>query len=93
MAPEVADLGWDKVDLRLTDAWACGIGLFAMLTGRFPFPDDFKAFFTAVRQPTVHFVDGCSAACADVVNRLLHVDPAERLSVAAALVHPWLSES
>jgi serine/threonine protein kinase len=90
MAPEQFGIGIE-IDAR-TDVWAMGVILFRMLTGRGPlYPlEGNELLVTAIMdQPMPRLRDVAPQlprALADVVDRCLMKDPAERWPTAAALL-------
>ncbi|KPA78120.1 serine/threonine-protein kinase-like protein [Leptomonas pyrrhocoris] len=82
------------------DAWACGVVLFALLTGCFPFDsleNDDEALFKLIcgdaethlaQHPALAAVEDPRAV--DLVRNLLRQSPKSRYSVAEALEHPFL---
>ncbi|KAA8491493.1 putative myosin light chain kinase [Porphyridium purpureum] len=80
------------------DIWACGIILFAMLSGRLPWdaPSEFE-YCKAVQTkplafPTAQWAD-ISQDAKDIIGRMLATQPSSRISAEEALKHPWLSSS
>jgi len=85
IAPEVLQkIGYDnKVDM-----WSCGIILFILLTGEFPFEDDkiqIDDLFGGERWKKI------PGEAKDLLNKLLVSNPEQRLSAADALKHPWIT--
>lgn len=94
-SPEMLDL--QDFDGAKSDAFALGVVLYAMLTASLPFveaslEDERYAFICVGRLHDMLAAQGfaLSLEAADLLNRLLHHDPAQRVSVSAALSHPWL---
>jgi len=81
------------------DMWASGVALYAMLSASAPFdtPDDGNDTVRRIRAavPGMPLVEPCwadvSPAAKDLVHRLLHPDPQQRLDLGAAINHPWLA--
>ena len=78
------------------DMWAFGVTLYAMLNCALPFPDhneDPPGFYSAVidgkwdREPML----GRSDEAIDLIDRLLNVNPDERLTADQALEHPFFA--
>lgn len=73
------------------DVWACGVVLFAFLTGGFPFDDDRpQALLRRIQKGKYRIPSFVGADAQDLIARMLTVDPAERITVAAAMAHPWM---
>jgi serine/threonine protein kinase len=78
------------------DVWAAGVALYGMLSASSPFdcPGDPTATAQRIRAG-VHFEEDCwvqiSPAAKDLLTGLLHPDPACRLDLTTARMHPWLT--
>ncbi|KAM7135269.1 ribosomal protein S6 kinase alpha-2 isoform 1-T1 [Molossus nigricans] len=95
VAPEVLKRqGYDAA----CDIWSLGILLYTMLAGFTPFangPDDTPEEILARIGSGKYALSGgnwdcVSEAAKDVVSRMLHVDPQQRLTAAQVLKHPWV---
>lgn len=95
MAPEVLH-GKSGYDARSADVWSCGVVLFALLTGRFPFaaPDP-KLTGQGMVQGIVQMLKSMrshqceipewlalSAPCVNLLRRLLDPEPKRRITIA-----------
>ncbi|KAF1401221.1 Ribosomal protein S6 kinase alpha-3, partial [Eudyptes chrysocome] len=99
VAPEVLKRqGYDAA----CDIWSLGVLLYTMLTGYTPFangPDDTPEEILA-RVGSGKFSlsggywntvsDTAKASIFDLVSKMLHVDPHQRLTAAQVLSHPWI---
>lgn len=88
LAPEIANnLAYSKP----VDLWACGVVLYVMLAGKFPFYGDSDAKFMRRLRAGVKFPDkewsGVSADAKALVRGLLDPSPASRLTASQALQH------
>ncbi|CAJ1008265.1 putative Protein tyrosine kinase/Protein kinase domain containing protein [Leishmania naiffi] len=83
------------------DAWACGVVLFSLLTGCFPFDSDDgdEALFRLLcgdvethlaQHPAMKAIEDPQAC--DLVRNLLRPNPRARYTVSEALEHPYLEE-
>ncbi|XP_049761235.1 ribosomal protein S6 kinase alpha-2 isoform X1 [Elephas maximus indicus] len=95
VAPEVLKRqGYDAA----CDVWSLGILLYTMLAGFTPFangPDDTPEEILARIGSGKYALSGgnwdsISDAAKDVVSKMLHVDPHQRLTVVQVLKHPWI---
>ncbi|XP_051870058.1 ribosomal protein S6 kinase alpha-3 isoform X2 [Pristis pectinata] len=95
VAPEVLKRqGYDAA----CDIWSLGVLLYTMLTGYTPFangPDDTPEEILArigsgKFSLTGGYWDTVSDVAKDLVSKMLHVDPQQRLSTAQILRHPWI---
>eukprot|EP00271_Cylindrocystis_brebissonii_P012389 TRINITY_DN3084_c0_g1_i1.p1 TRINITY_DN3084_c0_g1~~TRINITY_DN3084_c0_g1_i1.p1 ORF type:complete len:503 (+),score=62.26 TRINITY_DN3084_c0_g1_i1:207-1715(+) len=91
MAPEVIG---GKHYATSADMWSCGIILYCMLAGYFPFNGrNTVQLSSAIMRGELKFRKGwesVSPAAKNLVAQLVKVDPKERLSATEALDHPWL---
>lgn len=95
VAPEVLKRqGYDAA----CDIWSLGILLYTMLAGFTPFangPDDTPEEILARIGSGKYALSGgnwdsVSEAAKDVVSKMLHVDPHQRLTAVQVLKHPWI---
>ncbi|KAM4866379.1 ribosomal protein S6 kinase alpha-2 isoform 4-T4 [Thomomys bottae] len=95
VAPEVLKRqGYDAA----CDVWSLGILLYTMLAGFTPFasgPDDTPEEILARVSSGKYALSGgnwdsISDAAKDVVSKMLHVDPQQRLTALQVLKHPWI---
>ncbi|EDL83134.1 ribosomal protein S6 kinase polypeptide 2 [Rattus norvegicus] len=95
VAPEVLKRqGYDAA----CDVWSLGILLYTMLAGFTPFangPDDTPEEILARIGSGKYALSGgnwdsISDAAKDVVSKMLHVDPQQRLTAVQVLKHPWI---
>ncbi|XP_055392155.1 ribosomal protein S6 kinase alpha-2 isoform X2 [Bubalus kerabau] len=95
VAPEVLKRqGYDAA----CDIWSLGILLYTMLAGFTPFangPDDTPEDILARISSGKYALSGgnwdsISDAAKDVVSKMLHVDPHQRLTAVQVLKHPWI---
>ncbi|XP_006871242.1 PREDICTED: ribosomal protein S6 kinase alpha-2 isoform X3 [Chrysochloris asiatica] len=95
VAPEVLKRqGYDAA----CDVWSLGILLYTMLAGFTPFangPDDTPEEILARIGSGKYALSGGNWDCVsdtakDVVSKMLHVDPQQRLTAVQVLKHPWI---
>ncbi|XP_041439981.1 ribosomal protein S6 kinase alpha-3-like isoform X1 [Xenopus laevis] len=95
VAPEVLKRqGYDAA----CDIWSLGVLLYTMLTGYTPFangPDDTPEEILARIGSGKFALSGgywnsVSDIAKDLVSKMLHVDPQQRLTAAQVLKHPWI---
>ncbi|XP_077203904.1 ribosomal protein S6 kinase alpha-2 isoform X2 [Paroedura picta] len=95
VAPEVLKRqGYDAA----CDIWSLGILLYTMLAGFTPFangPDDTPEEILARIGSGKYALtggnwDSISDAAKDIVSKMLHVDPHQRLTAAQVVRHPWI---
>eukprot|EP00270_Netrium_digitus_P021599 TRINITY_DN931_c0_g1_i1.p1 TRINITY_DN931_c0_g1~~TRINITY_DN931_c0_g1_i1.p1 ORF type:complete len:413 (+),score=15.60 TRINITY_DN931_c0_g1_i1:31-1239(+) len=92
MAPELVSK--DKYGIEV-DIWSLGVVVYTMLSGLFPFfGDSDEEVFSQIMAADLKFNDPAwdcvSEPAKDFVKRLLHHDPANRLTAEEALKHPWM---
>eukprot|EP00878_Enallax_costatus_P002756 GHUV01002946.1.p1 GENE.GHUV01002946.1~~GHUV01002946.1.p1 ORF type:complete len:495 (+),score=188.21 GHUV01002946.1:1356-2840(+) len=104
MAPEVLiNINRDgQYSGKVADIWSCGVMLFVMLCGKYPFdspnasgviatPNDFICMLERMvgRQYTIPPEISISPECEDLLSRLLLPEPHKRITVREIMQHPW----
>ncbi|XP_008456158.2 serine/threonine-protein kinase SRK2H-like isoform X2 [Cucumis melo] len=91
-APEVLVEG--QYDGKVADIWSCGVTLYVMLVGAYPFedPNDSKNFhktrIMAVQYKIPDFVH-MSQDCRQLLARIFVRNPSRRISMKEIKCHPW----
>lgn len=97
VAPEVLRRqGYDKA----CDVWSLGVLTYSLLSGQTPFAthpqDSPQQILARVGQGSFSLSgppwEPITQAAKDLIQRMLHVDPAKRISAPAILAHPWLAD-
>lgn len=95
IAPEV--LSRKEYDGKIADVWSCGVTLYVMLVGAYPFedPEDPKNFRkTLQRILSVHYsipdYVRISLECKHLLSRIFVANPEKRITIPEIKKHPWL---
>lgn len=100
MAPEV--LLQREYDGKLADVWSCGVVLYTMLAGRYPFTQPGESNLPALERQKLLLQrmvteDASmpsdvilSSGCLDLLQRMLQRDPSRRIGSWQVLQHPWV---
>ncbi|KAI9009805.1 kinase-like domain-containing protein [Gaertneriomyces semiglobifer] len=92
LAPEIAE-GLSQFSGEKADVWACGITLFNMVTGRYPFEFDedgnLLALYEKIMGAGFATPPEVSPDLKNLFDGMLEKDPDKRLSTAQVLTHPW----
>ncbi|KAJ1419103.1 Protein kinase domain [Sesbania bispinosa] len=93
IAPEV--LLKQEYDGKIADVWSCGVTLYVMLVGTYPFedPNDPKDFRKTIQGLSVQYSipDSVqiSPECRHLISRIFVFDPAERITIPEILKNEW----
>lgn len=98
IAPEV--LKHRHYDGERADVWSCGVTLYVLMVGAYPFEDqqDPRNFrrtiehIMAVRYVIPPDVE-MSANCRDLLQRIFVADPEQRISMRGVISHSWFQEN
>lgn len=88
-SPEI--IAGESYEGPASDIWSCGVILFALLTGRLPFDDkDVGKLLKKVRLGQFTIPSWIDAHAANLLSRMLVVDPLKRITMLEILGHPWM---
>ncbi|CAM8999415.1 unnamed protein product [Rhodiola kirilowii] len=94
IAPEV--LSRNEYDGKIADVWSCGVTLYVMLVGAYPFedPDDPRNFKkTIARILSAHYsipdYVRVSNECKHLLSCIFVADPEKRITIPGIQKHPW----
>jgi calcium-dependent protein kinase len=95
-APEVYEPPYSGSTLKQADMWSMGVTVFLLVAGYPPFGGATdRAVMKAARRCAYAWPaeTSISASLRDFVSRLLCLDPAQRLTAAQSLDHPWIAST
>ncbi|XP_048435847.1 serine/threonine-protein kinase SAPK3-like [Pyrus x bretschneideri] len=94
IAPEV--LSRKEYDGKIADVWSCGVTLYVMLVGAYPFedPEEPRNFRKTIErimsiQYTIPDYVRVSADCKHLLSRIFVANPSKRISLPEIKEHPW----
>ncbi|CAI9110111.1 OLC1v1010079C1 [Oldenlandia corymbosa var. corymbosa] len=94
IAPEV--LRRQKYDGKIADVWSCGVTLYVMLVGSYPFedpaePKDFRKTINRILQVQYNIPENVqiSEDCRHLIARIFVADPATRITIPEIKNHVW----
>ncbi|GKV10770.1 hypothetical protein SLEP1_g22089 [Rubroshorea leprosula] len=94
IAPEV--LSRKEYDGKIADVWSCGVTLYVMLIGAYPFedPEDPKNFRKTIGriigvQYSIPDYVHMSAECRHLLSHIFVANPAKRITIPEIKQHPW----
>ncbi|XVE57541.1 hypothetical protein DITRI_Ditri04bG0098500 [Diplodiscus trichospermus] len=94
IAPEV--LSRKEYDGKIADVWSCGVTLYVMLVGAYPFedPEDPRNFRKTIGrimgiQYSIPDYVRVSADCRHLLSHIFVANPAKRITIPEIKQHPW----
>ncbi|KAJ6791055.1 serine/threonine-protein kinase SAPK2-like isoform X1 [Iris pallida] len=94
IAPEV--LSRKEYDGKIADVWSCGVTLYVMLVGAYPFedPDDPRNFRKTIGrilsvQYSIPDYVRVSSECRQLLSRIFVASPEKRITMSEIKTHPW----
>ncbi|KAJ4747739.1 Serine/threonine-protein kinase [Rhynchospora pubera] len=94
IAPEV--LSRREYDGKLADVWSCGVTLYVMLVGAYPFedpedPKNIRKTIGKIMQVQYKIPDyvHISPECRQLLARIFVANPAKRITIKEIKSHPW----
>ncbi|XP_024961408.1 serine/threonine-protein kinase SAPK3-like [Cynara cardunculus var. scolymus] len=94
IAPEV--LSRKEYDGKIADVWSCGVTLYVMLVGAYPFEDprdprNFRKTIGRIMSVQYSIPDyvRVSADCRHLLSHIFVANPSKRMSIAEIKKHPW----
>ncbi|XP_027076299.1 serine/threonine-protein kinase SAPK2 isoform X3 [Coffea arabica] len=98
IAPEV--FCRKKYDGKIADVWSCGVTLYVMLVGAYPFEDpedprNFRKTITKILSVQYSIPDyvRVSRDCKHLLSRIFVADPEKRITIPEIKKHPWFLKS
>ncbi|KOM32517.1 hypothetical protein LR48_Vigan01g207300 [Vigna angularis] len=94
IAPEV--LSRKEYDGKISDVWSCGVTLYVMLVGAYPFedPEDPRNFRKTIGriigvQYSIPDYVRVSSECRNLLSSIFVADPAKRITIPEIKQNPW----
>lgn len=94
IAPEV--LSRKEYDGKIADVWSCGVTLYVMLVGSYPFEDsedprNFRKTIGRILNVQYSFPDyvRVSAECRQILSQIFVANPAKRITIPEIRKQPW----
>ncbi|XAR54882.1 Non-specific serine/threonine protein kinase [Bertholletia excelsa] len=98
IAPEV--LSRKEYDGKIADVWSCGVTIYVMLVGAYPFEDpedprNFKKTIGRILSVQYSIPDyvRVSADCRHLLSRIFVANPSKRITIPEIKKHPWFLKS
>jgi serine/threonine protein kinase len=92
IAPEV--LSGNPYDPMKADVWSCGVLLFAIVTGTFPWKKkNFSALKNEIINNNISVPHNLSVECRDIILKLCEKNVDNRISIHDAFMHPFVQSA
>ncbi|KAM0030322.1 putative protein kinase CAMK-OST1L family [Helianthus debilis subsp. tardiflorus] len=98
IAPEV--LSCKEYDGKIADVWSCGVTLYVMLVGAYPFEDsrdprNFRNTIGRIMSAQYSIPDyvRISKDCRHLLSHIFVANPSKRIPIAEIKKHPWFRKS
>eukprot|EP01026_Neomeris_dumetosa_P036177 TRINITY_DN29117_c0_g2_i1.p3 TRINITY_DN29117_c0_g2~~TRINITY_DN29117_c0_g2_i1.p3 ORF type:complete len:212 (-),score=22.93 TRINITY_DN29117_c0_g2_i1:509-1144(-) len=101
IAPEI--IKSDRYEGKMADVWSCGVMLYVMLVGGYPFEraedkmDNNKLQTMIQRILRADYIIPKSITlspdCLDLLGRILVVTPSKRITIEGIFTHPWFRQN
>ena len=91
LSPEVI-LKKKNYDYRKVDIWACGVVLYTMVCGHYPFQEkDLIQQLKKIIKLKYTIPEHLSPQCKDLIKKIFEFDPEKRISIVEIYQHSWLN--
>lgn len=91
MAPEMLQAE-APFSARRTDVWSCGVTLYQLVFGRLPYTAaNIHLLHDVIVSQPLEIPPGTDPQLADLLQRLLQVDPEKRITIPQIKEHPWVT--
>eukprot|EP00164_Ancoracysta_twista_P001506 GFYU01001976.1.p1 GENE.GFYU01001976.1~~GFYU01001976.1.p1 ORF type:complete len:339 (-),score=85.77 GFYU01001976.1:613-1629(-) len=93
MAPEALEK--QNYDGKAVDVWACGVILYIMLIGRYPFGDPnepLSSLYTRIKNAQYELPSTLDKNCCKLLKAILEPDPSKRITMDGIKKDKWLNK-
>lgn len=81
-------------DGKKSDIWSCGVILYTLTTGLLPWTKRTQSqLFQQIKNADFKIPSNISDLCSNMISRLMTVDCNKRITIKAALIHPFLKRA
>jgi len=107
MAPEVMRSTNQQYNAKVADVWSCGVVMYVLLYGQYPFDNvaegepapaneaqKIRHMLSRMENQSYTLYPGVaiSEECIDMLRKLLHPNPEQRITLDDILEHPWFNK-
>jgi len=85
-------LSGEEYDPIMADVWALGVTLYCFLAGRLPYQSSsgVAGLMASIQNDSLQLPANLSSSAQDFLSQIMQKDPASRMSLEAAVKHPWI---